>query len=446
MSDLERVQPLEDMADSTSVAGGLALASRAVARAAMRRTARSAALVAVVVAGCCVAGFSAPSWAAPNTLGSAQRAQGSWGLLSSKGRPALSSSAVPAAEASASEARSSVSYAPGVAAAAVSGAVAAVQRLTGHRIRAPVKKASSPFAEIAFGLAVLGSVREVVRTWGSATASFQIRDELFQEMAVAQTYENSVWPWIQTGGVALVVSLCMIFGVKKFIKSMKEWEEEQEMKEMGQLGEDAAFLMSTPVSATPIEQKLKKIAKSKTPVYWKVIAWVADKSLLLRLGACVGYLLPLLNVLDFGQISVSLFPYPLGIAPTAPLVDFLMVTCKLNYLYNAYIKSGYYFLIVWFLFIQLTVRNKAAPFYLRFHSSQAILLSMLLGVPQQIFFAVLNPWESGLLIQSFMYYSMCSLFFFILVLVAWCCINALCKKTMKMPLVSEAAVMWAGRP
>ena len=34
-------------------------------------------------------------------------------------------------------------------------------------------------------------------------------------------------------------------------------------------------------------------------------------------------------------------------------------------------RSGYYFLIVWFIFIQTAVRNKAAPFYVRFHSSQA---------------------------------------------------------------------------
>merc|ERR1719414_1439618 len=118
---------------------------------------------------------------------------------------------------------------------------------------------------------------------------------------------------------------------------------------------------------------------------------------------------------------------------------------KMRYLYNAYLKSGYYFLIVWFLFIQLAVRNKAAPFYLRFHSSQAILISMLLGVPQQVFFAVLNPWESGLVVQTFMYFSMVTLFLFILATVMWCCMNALLKKTMNMPLVSEAATMWAGR-
>jgi len=120
-------------------------------------------------------------------------------------------------------------------------------------------------------------------------------------------------------------------------------------------------------------------------------------------------------------------------------------TLKMRYLYNAYLKSGYYFLIVWFLFIQLAVRNKAAPFFVRFHSSQAILISMLLGVPQQVFFAVLNPWESGLVVQTIMYHSMVSIFLFILGLVLWCCVNALLKREMTMPLVSEAAVMWAGK-
>merc|ERR1719263_1116054 len=177
----------------------------------------------------------------------------------------------------------------------------------------------------------------------------------------------------------------------------------------------------------------------------RMLGWLTDKSQLLRVGACIGYLLPLLNALDFGEISVSLYPYAMGVPPSEPIVNFMQRTLGLRILYNAYIKSGYYFLIVWFMFIQFAVRNKAAPLFVRFHSSQAILISMLLGVPQQIFFAVLNPWESGLLIQSFMYYSMCSLFFFITVLVLWCCINALFKRTMKLPLVSEAAVMWAGR-
>merc|ERR1712194_600569 len=122
-----------------------------------------------------------------------------------------------------------------------------------------------------------------------------------------------------------------------------------------------------------------------------------------------------------------------------------MGTCGLHYLYNAYLKSGYYFLIVWFIFIQFFVRNKSAPFFLRFHSSQAILLQMLLSVPQQIFFAVLNPWESGLIVQTIMYHSMVSLFLFVCVLIMYCCIRALSKAPMKLPLVSEAAVMWAGR-
>jgi len=164
-----------------------------------------------------------------------------------------------------------------------------------------------------------------------------------------------------------------------------------------------------------------------------------------RLGACVGYLLPLLNVLDFGEMSISLNPYPLGVSASQPMVDFMQRTLKMRFLYNAYLKSGYCFLIVWFLFIQLTVRNKAAPLFLRFHSSQAILISMLLGVPQQVFFAVLNPWESGLVVQTIMYHAMVSIFLFVVLLVLYCCMCAVTKQTMNLPLVSEAAKMWAGR-
>ena len=41
----------------------------------------------------------------------------------------------------------------------------------------------------------------------------------------------------------------------------QDWEQEQEAKEMGQLGPDALFLMSTPVDATPLEKKKKKMAR-----------------------------------------------------------------------------------------------------------------------------------------------------------------------------------------
>lgn len=322
---------------------------------------------------------------------------------------------------------------------------AALRRIVQHRVRVPVKRGQSPVAEILFGVAVWGTVREAVRNYRSATQSFQLRDELFKEMAVAHTYKNSVTPWIQTGIITLIATIFILLGVRIFIRSMKEWEQQQEMKEMGQMGEDALFLMSTPVDATPLEKKKEKMRRRLTPWPIRFFGAFLDKLWLFRVGACVGYLLPLLNVLDFGEISISLYPYALGVPPSEPIVNFMQNTLHMRFLYNAYLKSGYYFLIVWFLFIQFAVRNKAAPFFLRFHSSQAILISMLLGVPQQVFFAVLNPWESGLVVQTFMYHSMVAIFLFILGLVMWCCLNALMKRTMTMPLVSEAAVMWAGK-
>lgn len=323
--------------------------------------------------------------------------------------------------------------------------VGMMSRFFRHRCREPVQRAQSPFAELAFLFAIYGAIRTGAQSWAASTNNFALRDELFQEMAVAHTYKNSVVPWIQSGIIAVIAAIFIVFGFKAFIKSMKEWEQRQEMKEMGAMGEDALFLMTTPVDATPLEKKKANMRRRLTPWPMRFLGGLADTLWLLRLGACVGYLLPLLNVLDFGEISISLYPYAIGVAPSEPIANFLQDTLKLRYLYNAYLKSGYYFLIVWFLFIQFAVRNKAAPFYVRFHSSQAILISMLLGVPQQVFFAVLNPWESGLVVQTIMYHSMVSLFLFILGLVIWCCLHALSKKTMKMPLVSEAAVMWAGK-
>merc|ERR1712113_377113 len=175
-----------------------------------------------------------------------------------------------------------------------------------------------------------------------------------------------------------------------------------------------------------------------TPFPVRALRAVLDFFWLFRIAACVGYLLPILNVLDFGEISISLYPHALGVPPTLPIVNFMQNTLRMKLLHKAYLNAGYYFLLVWFLFIQLAVRNKAAPFFVRFHSSQAILISMLLGVPQQIFFAVLNPWESGLVVQKFMYHSMVSIFLFTVCLVLWCCLQALLKRTMNMPLVSEA--------
>jgi len=338
-----------------------------------------------------------------------------------------------------------VSWLPSWLGAGAGAMGAALSRIVRHRVRVPVKRGQSPVAEVLFGVAMWGTVREAVRSYRSATQSFQLRDELFQEMAVAHTYKNSITPWIQTGIITLVASIFVVFGVRIFVRSMKEWEQQQEMKEMGQMGEDALFLMSTPVDATPLEKKKEKMRRRLMPWPMRFLGAVMDKVWMFRIGACVGYLLPLLNVLDFGEISISLYPYALGVPPSEPIVNFMQNTLHMRFLYNAYLKSGYYFLIVWFLFIQLAVRNKAAPFFLRFHSSQAILLSMLLGVPQQVFFAVLNPWESGLVVQTFMYHSMVAIFLFILGLVIWCCLNALLKRTMTMPLVSEAAVMWAGK-
>lgn len=295
---------------------------------------------------------------------------------------------------------------------------------------------------------VFGAIRAMFRNYYSALNRFSLRDELFQEMAVARTYRTSVVPWIQTGVITLIASFFMVQGMRMLMRSMKEWEEAQEFREMQAMGQDAVFLMSTPIDATPLE-RMKRVKRRRRGslllLPFRLFALLADKLWLLRLGACVGYLFPLLNVLDFGEMAISLYPYPMGVPATEPIVNFMQDKLKMHFLHNAYLKSGSYFFIVWFLFVQFAVRNKSTPWFVRFHSSQAILMSMLLAVPQQIFFAVLNPWESGLLVQSFMYHSMVSLFLFTIVLLAYCCMNALLKQQMSLPLVSEAAVMWAGR-
>merc|ERR1719401_2811599 len=114
-------------------------------------------------------------------------------------------------------------------------------------------------------------------------------------MAVARTYKNSLWPWVQTGVIATVFSIFVVIGVKSFIKSMKEWEARKEIEEMNAMGsEDALFLMSTPVDATPLEKKKSKMRRRLTPLPQRIMGGLMDKLWLFRVGACVGYLLPLL--------------------------------------------------------------------------------------------------------------------------------------------------------
>jgi len=90
-------------------------------------------------------------------------------------------------------------------------AILGVRRVLGHRCRQPVQRAQSPFAEIAFAAALYGTVRAAAHAWVSATDSFALRDELFQDMAVAHTYKNSIRPWIQSGVIALISSIFVVF-------------------------------------------------------------------------------------------------------------------------------------------------------------------------------------------------------------------------------------------
>ena len=95
----------------------------------------------------------------------------------------------------------------------------------------------------------------------------------------------------------IVVPLCTLMkGAKMFMQSMKDWEQRQELKEMAAMGEGALFLMSTPVDATPVEKKIRMARRRRGFSPLSILGWLTDKSQLLRVFACVGYLLPLLNV------------------------------------------------------------------------------------------------------------------------------------------------------
>ena len=49
-------------------------------------------------------------------------------------------------------------------------------------------EAQSPTAEIVFALVLAGSLREMVRNYVLQANSFKLRDELFEQIAVARTY------------------------------------------------------------------------------------------------------------------------------------------------------------------------------------------------------------------------------------------------------------------
>eukprot|EP00913_Durusdinium_trenchii_P017716 g16650.t2 len=210
--------------------------------------------------------------------------------------------------------------------AATGSALLGLRRVFSHRMRQPVQRAQSPFAEVAFGAAIYWTVHpepsgllSQVHAWVSATDSFALRDDLFQDMAVAHTYKNSIRPWITSGIIALISSVFVVFALKEFIKGMKEWEQQQEMKEMQQMGEERSWAGS----------KKERMRKRLTPLPMRIIGGLMDKMWLLRVGACVGYLLPFLNALDFGEISISLYPYAVGVPPTEPLVNFMQHTLKM---------------------------------------------------------------------------------------------------------------------
>merc|ERR1712226_485207 len=103
---------------------------------------------------------------------------------------------------------------------------------------------------------------------------------------------------------------------------MKEWEQQQEMKEMGQMGEDALFLMSTPVDATPLEKKKEKMRRRLTPWPIRFFGAFLDKLWLFPRWCLCRVPFAIVECLDFGEISISLYPYALGVPPSEPIVNF----------------------------------------------------------------------------------------------------------------------------
>ena len=151
-----------------------------------------------------------------------------------------------------------------------------------------------------------------------------------------------------------------------------------------------------------------------------------DVALALRAAACACYLLPLSDVLPFGQYVFTDFPL-LGLVLVGPFAPFVAIL-------NA-IPFGSFIV---FLGLSSASRNPELPRFVRFSMQQAVLLDIALIFPQlfqQLFGALTVKFPEALVEPASSF-----VFFFITVSIVYSCgSNALGKPPNQIPVISAAA-------
>ncbi|KIY99384.1 hypothetical protein MNEG_8578 [Monoraphidium neglectum] len=145
-----------------------------------------------------------------------------------------------------------------------------------------------------------------------------------------------------------------------------------------------------------------------------------------RLLASLPYLLPLLDTLPYGRFIFLQYPYVArALAPLAPL----------NALYHLF---PFFPFIVFLGVYGGIVNNTSLSRYIRYNAAQAVLLDILLIIPQVLLDAFGRPQGDGILMQ--LYISAANtLFLFVAISTAYGMGSCAVGQTPRLPLVADAA-------
>lgn len=156
------------------------------------------------------------------------------------------------------------------------------------------------------------------------------------------------------------------------------------------------------------------------------MTWRGSSTPLDRVYASLPYLLPLLDVIPFGQVLFTQFPVltPL-LLPIAPLLA----------IYHGFPFAS---LIIFFAVFLLVVRNDNIPYFIRFNAMQAILLSIILTLCGIVLNLALAPILGGGLLMQTLYNV---IFLGIIAAVVYSVVQTAMGRFAEIPTLSDAVYM-----
>uniref|UniRef100_A0A7S0RS17 Protein TIC 20 n=1 Tax=Chlamydomonas leiostraca TaxID=1034604 RepID=A0A7S0RS17_9CHLO len=152
-----------------------------------------------------------------------------------------------------------------------------------------------------------------------------------------------------------------------------------------------------------------------------------------RVIACLPYLLPLLDAIPFGKFIFLQYPFVArAMAPLGPLAT----------LYNTVPFAPFVAFLAVYIGI---VNNTNLSRFVRFNAAQAVLLDVLLIIPQVIMGSIFrNPGSDSLSLQAYISTNN-TIFLFVAISVAYGMGSSLVGQNARLPLVAEAAETQVGR-